>query len=401
MKPPFLSALPIMEQIESAGFEAYFVGGSVRDLLLNREITDVDIATSATPAEIKAIFAKTIDVGIAHGTVVVLYHGESYEVTTFRSESEYEDFRRPNEVTFIRSLEEDLQRRDFTMNAIAMNKKGEIIDPFQGQAAINQKVIKTVGLADERFHEDALRMMRAIRFVSQLSFSIEDSTLFALKENGSLLKNISVERLTVEFEKLLLGPDYQKAVKLLIDTGIYQYLPGFKEYPQELNTFLRHKMEAAIFSIEEYWVMLLYHLGQQPADVEKFLRNWKQPTKKIRRVKHGLHWLQQRLETVFSPVDLYKAENAWAISTERLYNTLVGKDVHHNVDLIEEQFNSLPIKDRSEMAISGQDLIEWYEKNGGPWIEENLQAIEKAIINGEISNRKESIREWLFTCNRP
>ena len=133
----------------------------------------MDIATSATPQEIKNIFPKTIDVGIEHGTVVVLWESETYEVTTFRSEGEYADFRRPSEVTFIRSLEEDLKRRDFTMNSIAMNRKGELIDPFLGIDAIHRKRIETVGSASERFHEDALRMMRAVRFVSQLSFTIE------------------------------------------------------------------------------------------------------------------------------------------------------------------------------------------------------------------------------------
>lgn len=136
MKEPFLSAVPLLTEIEHAGYEAYFVGGAVRDLLLDREIADVDIATSATPEEIKAIFPKTIDVGIEHGTIVVLFKGRTFEVTTFRAESEYEDYRRPSGVQFIRSLEEDLKRRDFTMNAIAMDKSGQLFDPFHGKQAI-------------------------------------------------------------------------------------------------------------------------------------------------------------------------------------------------------------------------------------------------------------------------
>src|SRR3954447_14575506 len=225
MIPIFIKAIPLLEVIEKAGFEAYFVGGCVRDYLLGKKIADVDIATSATPQEIKQIFSKTIDVGIEHGTVVVIWGQETYEITTFRSDGEYTDFRRPSEVTFIRSLKEDLKRRDFTMNSMAMDKKGKIIDPFLGQAAIQQKLIQTVGSATDRFHEDALRMMRAVRFVSQLSFAIEPETQQALKTNALLLEKIATERKTVEFEKLLQGENRKSALQLLLDTGLFLFLP--------------------------------------------------------------------------------------------------------------------------------------------------------------------------------
>ncbi|MGZ4161997.1 MAG: CCA tRNA nucleotidyltransferase, partial [Neobacillus sp.] len=205
MIEPFLSALPVLTMLEEAGFEAYFVGGSVRDYLLSNPIHDVDIATSATPEEVKVIFPKTADIGIEHGTVLVRFQKESYEVTTFRTESEYQDYRRPKEVSFIRSLHEDLQRRDFTMNAIAMDRMGKLIDPFDGRRAIKEKIIQTVGHADDRFNEDALRMMRAVRFVSQLSFKIERETINALTNLVHLLEKIAIERKRAEFEKLLIG----------------------------------------------------------------------------------------------------------------------------------------------------------------------------------------------------
>lgn len=164
MNDVFLKALPVLQKLTTAGFEAYFVGGSVRDYLLNRTISDVDIATSAFPEEVKEIFQSTYDTGIAHGTVTVRENNEFYEVTTFRTEGTYEDFRRPSEVKFIRSLEEDLQRRDFTMNAIAMDEHFALHDPFSGQEAVKNKAIKAVGKASERFHEDALRMMRESAF---------------------------------------------------------------------------------------------------------------------------------------------------------------------------------------------------------------------------------------------
>ena len=226
----FEQAIPILLTIEKAGYEAYFVGGCVRDFILGKEISDVDIATSATPVEIKTIFPRTIDVGIEHGTVVVLLGEETYELTTFRTDGEYVDFRRPSEVSFIRNLYDDLKRRDFTMNSIAMDKEGMLIDPFEGKLAIGNKMIKTVGSPAERFHEDALRMMRAVRFVSQLQFSIEQNTYAALLENAHLLEKIAIERKTAEFEKLLNGHGKKQALKILTDTGLFNYLPGLERH---------------------------------------------------------------------------------------------------------------------------------------------------------------------------
>lgn len=164
MNEPFTHAIPILHTLHEHGHQAYFVGGAVRDVLLGREIGDIDIATDATPDKVESLFEKTVDVGKEHGTVIVLHDGVSYEVTTFRTESEYEDFRRPKEVAFITSLKEDLLRRDLTINAMAMDINGEIIDHVGGKQDIKRKRIQTVGDPACRFQEDALRMMRAVRF---------------------------------------------------------------------------------------------------------------------------------------------------------------------------------------------------------------------------------------------
>ena len=182
--PLFVSALPVLQTLKEAGHEAVFVGGSVRDLVLGKEISDVDIATSATPEEVKSLFSHTVDVGIEHGTVLVLHHHDSYEVTTFRTEGTYQDFRHPDSVTFVRSLEEDLMRRDFTINALAVNDKEEIVDYFGGIEDLEREIIRCVGNPLERFNEDALRMMRAVRFAGQLGFSIESDTFNAIRTLG-------------------------------------------------------------------------------------------------------------------------------------------------------------------------------------------------------------------------
>ncbi|MFL6562671.1 MAG: CCA tRNA nucleotidyltransferase, partial [Bacillus sp. (in: firmicutes)] len=258
MKEPFLTAVPVLKKLESAGFEAYFVGGSVRDYLLNKEINDVDIATSATPEEVKQIFSKTVDIGIEHGTLLVLYQNQSYEITTFRTEAEYEDYRRPKEVSFIRNLTKDLERRDFTMNAIAMDKDGNLIDPFDGQASIKKQVIQTVGKAADRFQEDALRMMRAVRFVSQLSFQIEAETLKALREMVHLLDKIAVERKQSEFNKLLSGDNRKQAIQLTLETKIYSYLPGLSNQENRLKSMLEYKLER--LNTRQLWALLVFCL---------------------------------------------------------------------------------------------------------------------------------------------
>ncbi len=394
----FTAAVPVLEKIEAAGFEAYFVGGSVRDFVLGKEVADVDIATSATPQEIKRIFSKTVDVGIEHGTVVVLWEKNTYEITTFRSESEYVDFRRPSEVTFIRSLEEDLKRRDFTMNSIAMDKKGVLIDPFRGREAIQNKVIATVGSASERFHEDALRMMRAVRFVSQLSFTIEENTYRALGENAPLLAKIAVERKTAEFEKLLQGANRMPALKTLIDTGLYQYLPGLGDKKAQLRKLLNLQLEP--LSLVEMWTLLLYVLGIKEAEAEVFLKLWKLPVKKMKAVKGVLTWLQSRSQTQWTLESLYEAKLVQAESAERLFNIVNQQSLLQGLAQLKEQYDTLVINDRQELAVGGYDLMEWEGKRGGLWVKEKLILIEKAVLNGEVLNNKEMIREWLKQCNQ-
>jgi tRNA nucleotidyltransferase (CCA-adding enzyme) len=396
MKKPFLAAVPVLERLESAGFEAYFVGGSVRDYLLHKEINDVDIATSATPEEVKQIFDKTVDIGIEHGTLLVLFQNHSYEITTFRNEAEYEDFRRPKEVTFIRSLTEDLQRRDFTMNAIAMNKDGNLIDPFQGQLSISNQVIQTVGKAADRFQEDALRMMRAVRFVSQLSFTIEEETLTALKNLVYLLENIAVERKQMEFEKLLSGPNRKQAIQLILQTNIYIYLPGLAKHGESLKLLLEYKLDK--LNKRELWALLLFCLRIEKTKIEGFLRDWRIPLKEIREIQLILYYLNKRLETSWSHYDLYAATKDIFISSERLYLVINGIEGNESIKEYVEMYDGLPIKERSEMDLTGTDLMDWFNKSGGLWVKELLFKVEQAILEGRVDNNKKIIKEWLMKC---
>ena len=187
----------IIETLLAHGFEAYAVGGCVRDGLLGREADDWDITTSAGPYEVKALFRRTIDTGIQHGTVTVMLDKEGFEVTTYRIDGEYEDGRHPKEVLFTKNLEEDLKRRDFTINAMAYNEQTGMVDIFGGVQDLKDKIIRCVGVAGDRFDEDALRIMRAFRFSAQLGFSIEENTRIAAAERAENLKKISAERIRV------------------------------------------------------------------------------------------------------------------------------------------------------------------------------------------------------------
>ncbi len=228
----------IIDTLETAGYEAYAVGGCVRDSILGRDPDDWDITTSAKPEEIKNLFPRTVDTGIKHGTVTVLFSRESFEVTTYRIDGDYEDGRHPNEVTFTANLREDLRRRDFTINAMAYNDRSGLIDIFEGVTDIKNQVIRCVGNAEERFGEDALRMLRAVRFSAQLGYKIDEATRKAIQKLSPNLQKISAERIQIELVKLVTSPhpDY---LRTAYETGITaQILP---EFDLCMKTPQRHK----------------------------------------------------------------------------------------------------------------------------------------------------------------
>lgn len=209
----------IIEKLEENGYEGFAVGGCVRDALLFRNPDDWDITTSAKPEQVKALFKRTVDTGIQHGTVTVLMDGEGFEVTTYRIDGEYEDSRHPREVCFTSNLTEDLKRRDFTINAMAYSEKRGLVDEFNGVEDLKEGVIRCVGNPEERFHEDALRILRAVRFAAQLGFRIEEETLSAIRRLAPHLRYISAERIQTELLKLIVSP-HPETLRLACEAGI-------------------------------------------------------------------------------------------------------------------------------------------------------------------------------------
>lgn len=240
----------IINNLQMHGYEAYAVGGCVRDSILCRKPEDWDITTSAKPEEIKALFRRTIDTGIEHGTVTVMIGNEGFEVTTYRIDGEYEDSRHPKEVRFTTRLEDDLLRRDFTINAMAYNDTERLIDVYGGMKDLNRHLIRCVGHPKERFAEDALRILRAVRFSAQLAFPIEPLTAAAVKELAPTLRNISAERIQAEFVKLLTS-DHPELIMDAYELGITKViLPEFDEMVGVAQNTKHHKYDVAQHTLE-------------------------------------------------------------------------------------------------------------------------------------------------------
>lgn len=248
----------IIETITEAGFEAFVVGGCVRDFMLGREPMDWDITTSARPEQVKALFARTIDTGLQHGTVTVMLGGEGFEVTTYRVDGEYEDSRHPKEVIFTPNLEEDLKRRDLTINAMAYNDERGLVDLFGGMDDMREGIVRCVGNPVERFEEDALRMMRAIRFAAQLGYDMDEGTLEATRTLAHTLNKISAERIQAELVKMLLSPhpDY---LRMAYSCGMTKVF--FPEFDRAMATEQRHPHHC--YNVGEH---ILHSLGYVKAD---------------------------------------------------------------------------------------------------------------------------------------
>ncbi|MBQ2289020.1 MAG: CCA tRNA nucleotidyltransferase [Lachnospiraceae bacterium] len=249
----------IIRELMAHGFEAYAVGGCVRDSVLGREPEDWDITTSAKPEQVKQIFHRTVDTGIEHGTVTVLIDKEAYEVTTYRVDGEYEDHRHPKEVTFTASLEEDLKRRDFTINAMAYNPQTGLVDIFEGIDDLNKKIIRCVGNPRERFDEDALRILRAIRFSAQLGFEIDNMTKEAMTEKAETLRDVSAERIRVELVKLLVSKHPEKIREA-------QRLGLTKVVLPEYDTIVGVEQHTPnhIYDVEEHTIRALQNVEADP-----------------------------------------------------------------------------------------------------------------------------------------
>ena len=388
----FELARPVLQTIERAGYEAYFVGGSVRDTILGKAIHDVDIATSAYPDEIKHLFKRTVDTGIEHGTVMILDHGTGYETTTFRSESTYTDFRRPDHVTFVRSLAEDLKRRDFTISALAMRENGEVIDLFDGLTDLKQRRIRAVGNAQERFHEDALRMMRAVRFASQLDFTIVPETAAAIAAHAQLLAKIAVERTQVELLKLFTGKAPQSGLQPFLTTGLWQYCPTFSDHEAALKDVC-HRLTTGTPDETTTWTLLVRAFDLSESEVGPFLKQWKTSNQMITAVQTAA-----RAATSLATADL----DAWQLYQcgEQLLpvanSVAVILGAPDREPALLAAWQALPIKTKKALAVTGRDLMQ-AGIQPGPQLGDLLAQLEHQVVTSQLPNDRDQLIQQALT----
>lgn len=382
----FELARPVLQTIEQAGYEAYFVGGSVRDTILGKAIHDVDIATSAYPDEIKGLFKRTVDTGIEHGTVMILDHGTGYETTTFRSESTYTDFRRPDHVTFVRSLAEDLKRRDFTINALAMRENGEVIDLFDGLTDMQNKQIRAVGDAQERFHEDALRMMRAVRFASQLDFTIVPDTLAAITDHAQLLDKIAVERTQVELLKLLTGKTPQRGLTDMLETGLWQYCPDFAAHKQALQ-LLANRLTHGVTTEVAAWTLLVTAFGLKTTAVTPFMKHWKTANQTAAAVQVASRTAELLLQGDLNAWQLYQCGQNLIVPANEVAVILGAPDRQATLT---QRLAALPIQHKKELAVTGRDLMQ-AGIQPGPQLGAILGDLEYQVVTGVVANDRAAL----------
>lgn len=429
------SAQAVLQRLEAAGHSAYLVGGCVRDLLLGKQPDDYDMTTSARPEEVLSLFAPhAIPTGLQHGTVTVRWEGQSFEITTFRADGAYSDGRHPDAVTFSTHLEDDLQRRDFTINAMAMNCRGTLVDLYGGREDLRRGIIRCVGDPERRFTEDALRIMRGLRFAAVLGFSVEEQTAQAMLRCCALLKKIAAERLRVEMTKLLCGRDAGEILlrfAQVIGVFLPELLPcvGFDQHSRyhcyDVWEHTCRSVDAAPNDALLRWVMLLHDLGKPDCFSvdEKGGHFYGHPQRSAALGHEIMHRLRfdkrslRRIETLveWHDRDIPRTEKGirralHALGEETLRQLIVVKRADNlaqhpdcravtqrEIAGAEEILNRLAEKENcfslAQLAVNGRDLMALGLR--GAQIGAALDAALEQVLEGALPNEKEALLDWI------
>ena len=427
----------IIGTLQEHGYEAYAVGGCIRDSILGREPEDWDITTSAMPEETKALFDKTFDTGIQHGTITVLLEKEGFEVTTYRIDGKYEDSRHPKEVTFTRNLREDLLRRDFTINAMAYNETDGLVDIFGGLEDLEAGMIRCVGTAKERFKEDALRILRGVRFAAQLGFDIEEDTRQGMKELAWTLQNISAERIQVELVKMItskrpemLREAYELGMTRIVLPEFDQLMTTGQETPHHMYSVGEHTLHAmkniradkilrlamllhdmgkpALKTVDEAGVAhFKKHALESERIAENVLRRLKFDNDTIRKVTRLVRCHDLRMPATAKSVrramnqigeelfPYYMEVRRTDVLAQSMYQR---EEKIENLDQIEELYHQI-VEDGDcvslkDLAVTGRDLIASGMKPGKK-IGEKLEELLKLVIEDPKLNTKEELLKRL------
>ena len=354
-------ALKLLDEITSYGFQAYIVGGFVRDYILGIESNDIDINTNATPKEIKNIFDSCLP-NEDYGSVTVIKKGVRFEITTFRKEMSYLDNRRPSQIEYIDDLYQDLLRRDFTINTLCMNKDGEIIDFLGGRSEIDSRVVKTVGNAKNRFEEDSLRILRAVRFATLLDFKLDKETRDAIIDTRELLKNLSYYRKKEELDKIFGSSNADKGISLLLDLGLDKYL--------ELDNLDKVTCTSSLIGV---WSIL------NVVDKYPFNSNERELIKNINEA-----FLLNNLD----PMALYK----YGLYVNSVAGEIKGLDIKN----ITESYNNLIIQSRRDLDITSDDIMKGLNKGPGSYLKDIYSDIEREVLYRRVKNEKDAIMAYII-----
>ncbi|MFS0916224.1 CCA tRNA nucleotidyltransferase [Brevibacillus sp. 179-C 1.1 NHS] len=386
----------VLDRLEEHGFEAYYVGGCVRDWLLHRPVHDIDICTNAHPSDVIRLFPDHVPTGLKHGTVSVKIEGQLFEVTTYRTEGKYEDYRRPVDVQFVSELRLDLERRDFTMNAMAMDRNQELQDPFDGRLDMEQQLVRAVGIPLERFQEDALRLLRGVRFASQLGFAIEEQTMLAMKKTAPLLAHIAVERVREELNKTIDSKAPEVGCRLLNETKLMAYAPAVEmlfQLSSEHVWRLKH-----LQTVIQKWSLLLFaanYTTAQSREVCQFLKMSKRDSEAICcyvdlltrlrpqwDVPESIEWGPLLLEVgwdMCSELTILLQACWWKEKQSYLSQALV------------DQYEKMPVKTIKDLAITGLDLQVAIQKKPGEWIMRVLESLLRQTALHGLPNTPEAL----------
>ena len=355
-------ALEILKIFNDNGYLAYIVGGYVRDMLLDRKTNDIDICTSATPKDMLEIFDDVIVSDMQYGSVVIVYKGHRFDVTTFRKEIKYEDNRRPVKIKYIKDVKKDLLRRDFTINTLCINSEGKVLDILNVKNDLNNHILKTVGNPRYRIKEDSLRILRCIRFATILDFEIEPKTKHFLSKYGYLLKNLSMNRKKEELDKIFLSTNKEKGRKLLIELGLTNILDISK-----LNNII------LCTDLMGIWCQL------EVDDIYPFTSAVKEQMKDLRELLK------------------YDHLNNYLLYKYGLYLCTVYADIKGiSKRKIGTRYQSLPITSRKDIMVSGKDISLILNKKPGKYIQDIIIDIEKNILDGKLTNTYEDIKEYII-----
>ena len=380
----------VIGKIRDAGYEAFAVGGCVRDTLLGRTPEDWDVTTSARPEAVKAIFERTVDTGLQHGTVTVLKNRKGYEVTTYRIDGEYHDGRHPDSVEFTPNLLEDLKRRDFTINAMAYSHETGIVDEFGGMEDLKAGIVRCVGRPEDRFTEDALRLLRALRFSAQLGFEIEESTYAAIKTIAPNLAKVSKERVQAELTKLLLSA-HPERILLLKETGLSaQIVPGFDAVsaPALFSKLSRLPAEKSL-----RWAGFL--LCQSTKQAEAVLKGLKMDNETIGNVSRMIEGAKETLplekpavRRAMSRYTPYQLEGA--LKLKELMGSPDAEEIRRLREEIIRDGDCVSLKD---LAVKGRDLLEAGVERG-PMVGEILNHLfDLVLLHPEKNDRELLLKE--------